>query len=126
MMCLLCQIINHQFRLKIDLLHQIIAMMSQRRASSTTMLLIFVVAFVSQCKGEGYPPASNCARLECPPYTVAHSEKEFEIRSYKDALWVSAPPVPSKSYKPAADKGFITYVIQSFSPSFLLLYNMFC
>ncbi|XP_057770658.1 uncharacterized protein LOC130990442 [Salvia miltiorrhiza] len=60
----------------------------------------------SKCKGEGYEAAPNCARNECPAYTVLHSHKEFEIRSYKDAKWVHSPTISSNSYKPAASKAF--------------------
>ncbi|KAK6151997.1 hypothetical protein DH2020_014632 [Rehmannia glutinosa] len=68
---------------------------------------LFVFLVLSQCMVYGYPPAPTCARYECPSYSVVQSEKEFEIRSYKDALWVSGPKVVAKSYKASGDKGFL-------------------
>ncbi|GFP79490.1 heme-binding protein 2 [Phtheirospermum japonicum] len=55
---------------------------------------------------QAYPAAANCKTHECPSYTVVHSEKAFEIRSYKEAQWVSGPKIPSDTYKAAAYKGF--------------------
>ncbi|KAH6806621.1 hypothetical protein C2S51_031452 [Perilla frutescens var. frutescens] len=79
--------------------------------SSTIRAILFLVIslylVVSKCNGEGYKPAPNCAKNECPSYTVVHTQKEFEIRSYKDAQWLSSPKIPSISYKPAASKGFL-------------------
>ncbi|KAI3447191.1 hypothetical protein Pfo_003856 [Paulownia fortunei] len=80
-------------------------MFSPRRA--LYFLFVFLYLVLSECQGEGYKPAPNCARYECPSYSVVHSEKDFEIRSYQDALWLSGPKISSKSYKEAADKGFL-------------------
>ncbi|KAK6126779.1 hypothetical protein DH2020_039487 [Rehmannia glutinosa] len=71
------------------------------------LYFLFVFLVLSQCKGASYEPAPNCGRLECPPYSVVQSGKEFEIRSYKDALWLSGPKVMSKSYTFASDKSFL-------------------
>ncbi|KAK0593009.1 hypothetical protein LWI29_029128 [Acer saccharum] len=48
----------------------------------------------------------NCRKLECAPYEVIESKNEFEIRSYRDAMWVSTSPINSTSYKNATAKGF--------------------
>ncbi|KAK6145940.1 hypothetical protein DH2020_019809 [Rehmannia glutinosa] len=68
--------------------------------SSTRALcvLIFLYFVALKCKGEGYKPLPNCTYVECPQYSVIHSEKEFEIRSYKDAVWVSSPNISESSY----------------------------
>ncbi|KAL0333716.1 UNVERIFIED_CONTAM: 40S ribosomal protein S3-1 [Sesamum angustifolium] len=55
---------------------------------------------------EGYKPAPTCARLECPPYKVVHSQKEFEIRSYEEGLWLSGPNITAPTYTDGAFKGF--------------------
>ncbi|KAL8035988.1 hypothetical protein ABFX02_12G130300 [Erythranthe guttata] len=81
-------------------------MFPPRRAAILSTFIC--VLFLWECNGEeGYTPAPNCARLECPSYSVVHTEKEYEIRSYNNALWVSGPTIPSKSYKTAADEGFL-------------------
>ncbi|KAI3459504.1 hypothetical protein Pfo_016167 [Paulownia fortunei] len=72
----------------------------------TLCLLMFLYLVISECKGEGYKPAHNCINVECPPYSVVHSEKEFEIRSYKDALWLSSPNISEFSYLGAMSKGY--------------------
>ncbi|GFP79491.1 heme-binding protein 2 [Phtheirospermum japonicum] len=72
------------------------------------LYFLFVFLVVSKCRGDqAYPTAPNCKTYECPSYTVVHSEKAFEIRSYKEAQWVSGPKIPSDTYKAAADKGFL-------------------
>ncbi|KAL1554919.1 heme-binding protein 2-like [Salvia divinorum] len=76
---------------------------------SRTVLAIccLAISVLLGCKGEvGYEAPPTCARLECPQYTVVHSQKDFEIRRYKDARWVVGPTIISKSYKEAAGKGF--------------------
>ncbi|KAI3459505.1 hypothetical protein Pfo_016168 [Paulownia fortunei] len=77
-------------------------MFSPRRAFC---LLMFLYLVPSECKGDGYKPAPNCTSVECPPYNVVHSEKEFEIRSYKDALWVSSPKISETSYLGGVARG---------------------
>ncbi|CAA0836825.1 SOUL heme-binding family protein [Striga hermonthica] len=63
----------------------------------------------SQCNDNcGYEPAPNCKRFQCASYAVVHSQKEFEIRKYDEALSVSAPSVTMDDYKSAASKGFLT------------------
>ncbi|XP_011078066.1 heme-binding protein 2-like [Sesamum indicum] len=71
-------------------------------------VFVFVCLFVSECKGvdEGYKPAPTCARLECPPYKLVHTQKEFEIRSYDEGLWLSSPEITALTYKEGASKGF--------------------
>ncbi|KAL3623613.1 hypothetical protein CASFOL_032429 [Castilleja foliolosa] len=81
-------------------------MFSPRKA----LFFLFVFVIVSKCMGgqdQAYPTAKNCKTHECPSYTVVHSQKEFEIRSYKEAQWVSGPKIQSDSYKSASNKGFL-------------------
>ncbi|KAG8367177.1 hypothetical protein BUALT_Bualt16G0045500 [Buddleja alternifolia] len=70
------------------------------------LFVAFVSSILSECNGQGYKPAPTCARLECPSYSVVQSEKEFEIRNYNDALWVSSPKIESNTYREGANKGF--------------------
>ncbi|KAI3765854.1 hypothetical protein L2E82_15900 [Cichorium intybus] len=42
---------------------------------------------------------------ESPQYTVLHSESEFEIRLYRDSVWMSAP-VKEISFRKATRDGF--------------------
>lgn len=86
-------------------------------------VFVFVCLFVSECKGvdEGYKPAPTCARLECPPYKLVHTQKEFEIRSYDEGLWLSSPEITALTYKEGASKGFRMYVITSFPLLFFLI-----
>ncbi|KAK4432833.1 Heme-binding protein 2 [Sesamum alatum] len=81
-------------------------MMSSPRTA--VCVFVFLCLFVSECKGadEGYPPAETCSRLECPPYKVIQTQKEFEIRSYDQALWLASPKIPAATYKEGASKGF--------------------
>ncbi|CAA7396365.1 unnamed protein product [Spirodela intermedia] len=73
-------------------------------------LLVLVVFSGSFLEGEatvwGYPTPSNCRTLECPSYEVIYSQKDFEIRRYPKAVWVSTPPLTSRTYREAADRGF--------------------
>ncbi|PIN18147.1 hypothetical protein CDL12_09183 [Handroanthus impetiginosus] len=70
-------------------------------------LFMFLCSFVLECNSQGYNPAPTCILLECASYTVIHTENEFEIRSYKDALWISGPKISATSYKEGASKGFL-------------------
>ncbi|KAL6503508.1 hypothetical protein OROGR_025431 [Orobanche gracilis] len=70
-------------------------------------LLIFLYIVASECKAEGYDQPLQCAHVECPPYSVIHSEEEFEIRSYMDVLWVSGPKISESSYLNGFGKGFL-------------------
>ncbi|KAK6145941.1 hypothetical protein DH2020_019810 [Rehmannia glutinosa] len=70
------------------------------------LMFLFVVPL--ECKSEGYEPASNCSTVECPPYVVIYSQKEFEIRSYKEALWVSGPKILNTSFVPAFPNAILT------------------
>ncbi|KAA8529989.1 hypothetical protein F0562_034407 [Nyssa sinensis] len=58
------------------------------------------------CEGKGYEEPLNCKHLECAPYRVIHSLKDFEIRNYRNATWMSTPPINSSSYKDAVGRGF--------------------
>ncbi|KAK4763627.1 hypothetical protein SAY87_013065 [Trapa incisa] len=53
-----------------------------------------------------YRIPDNCKRLECPSYTVVHSQADFEIRRYQSVLWMSTPPLNSTSYTDATGRGF--------------------
>ncbi|KAL1561749.1 hypothetical protein AAHA92_04414 [Salvia divinorum] len=61
------------------------------------LLVIFSCIVVQECKGpiaKGYGgdgPPTQCKKVDCPTFTVIHSEKEFEIREYNQSLWVTAP-----------------------------------
>ncbi|XP_047946024.1 uncharacterized protein LOC125192480 [Salvia hispanica] len=63
------------------------------------LLVIFSCIIVQKCKGHetrgygGDGPPVQCNKIECPAFTIIHSEKEFEIRNYSQALWVTAPSV---------------------------------
>ncbi|GER47365.1 SOUL heme-binding family protein [Striga asiatica] len=95
--------------------------MSSPRNTLYFLFVMFVVLLQGICKvtgrgffsssqynnGQGYKPAPNCARFECASYVVVHSQKEFEIRKYEKALWVSAPSITMDDYKSAASKGFL-------------------
>ncbi|KAL0426809.1 UNVERIFIED_CONTAM: hypothetical protein Slati_2855700 [Sesamum latifolium] len=82
--------------------------MSSPRTAAAVCVFVFVCLFVSECKAadEGYKPAPTCARLECPPYKLVHTQKEFEIRSYDEGLWLSSPNITASDYKEGASKGF--------------------
>lgn len=71
----------------------------------TAMTLLGVVGLVV-CEGKGYEEPLNCKKLECPSYEVIDSQKEYEIRSYKNALWMSTPIINSTSYKDGSNRGF--------------------
>ncbi|XP_073047219.1 uncharacterized protein [Primulina eburnea] len=74
------------------------------------LLFLFIGScmFVSQCNGQD-KGATTCGKLECPEYKVIHNEKNgFEIRSYKDAVWITTPNITSYTFEYAAQKGFAT------------------
>ncbi|RWR86930.1 heme-binding protein 2-like protein [Cinnamomum micranthum f. kanehirae] len=68
--------------------------------------LLLLVTALSKGQSLGYEKSPNCGSLECPSYEILHSQEAFEIRSYKDAVWMSTPPINSSSYKEAANTGF--------------------
>ncbi|KAJ6428459.1 hypothetical protein OIU84_023814 [Salix udensis] len=71
-----------------------------------TLALCTTVMF-EQCQGRSvYEEPANCLRLECAPYQVIHSQKDYEIRSYRAATWISTSPIHSNSFKDAAGRGF--------------------
>ncbi|KAI8572441.1 hypothetical protein RHMOL_Rhmol01G0198800 [Rhododendron molle] len=59
-----------------------------------------------KAKTKGFEVPPNCEKLECPPYQVIKSQKDYEIRSYKRALWVSSPQINSTSFNDGSGKGF--------------------
>ncbi|KAL1561738.1 hypothetical protein AAHA92_04403 [Salvia divinorum] len=81
--------------------------------STKTLCLLFIFSciVVQECKGReargygGNGPPVQCNRVDCPSSTVIHSEKEFEIRQYKPAIWVTAPSVVQSSIQAGVDKG---------------------
>ncbi|KAH7849327.1 hypothetical protein Vadar_016355 [Vaccinium darrowii] len=62
------------------------------------------------CEGKadskGFEEPLNCKKLECPPYQVIETQKDFEIRSYTSARWVSSTQRNSTSFKDGSSKGF--------------------
>lgn len=62
-------------------------------------MFYYCILLVKECKGgeiKGYDSPIQCNEVDCPKYNVIHSEKEFEIRSYSQALWLTNPPVVQK------------------------------
>lgn len=53
----------------------------------------------------GFPKPPICKTLECPSYKVVYSGKDFEIRSYPNALWISTS-INSSSFEAATNQGF--------------------
>ncbi|GER56806.1 heme-binding protein [Striga asiatica] len=47
----------------------------------------------------------ECRDLESPQYTVVHSESDFEIRFYRETVWMSAPS-DEISFEKATKDGF--------------------
>ncbi|MED6197970.1 hypothetical protein PIB30_061768 [Stylosanthes scabra] len=47
-----------------------------------------------------------CSAIETPQYTVVHEESEFEIRLYRDSVWMSAPSPLQLSFQKATWDGF--------------------
>lgn len=71
-----------------------------------TLALCIAIMF-EQCQGRSaYAEPANCLRLECAPYQVIHSQKDYEIRSYRTATWISTSRINSNSYKDAVGHGF--------------------
>ncbi|KAI4336187.1 hypothetical protein L6164_014743 [Bauhinia variegata] len=46
-----------------------------------------------------------CGAIESPQYTVVHSESDFEIRLYRESVWMTAP-AQDISFKKATRNGF--------------------
>ena len=55
---------------------------------------------------------------ESPQYTVVHSESEFEIRFYRDSVWMSAP-VNDLSFHQATKFGFHRFNYSLFVRNFV-------
>ncbi|CAA6660053.1 unnamed protein product [Spirodela intermedia] len=70
------------------------------------MIACFSVSVRESAATGGFPKPPNCKILECPSYKVVFSGKDFEIRSYRNALWISSPPINSSSFEAATGKGF--------------------
>ncbi|KAL7094098.1 hypothetical protein ACP275_11G080400 [Erythranthe tilingii] len=75
-----------------------------------TRVSVLVVLVLFCCKmsteGKGYKEAFNCKQLECPKYEVMHTGKQFEVRKYEVATWMSTPTINSTSYSDAVARGF--------------------
>ena len=44
--------------------------------------------------------------IESPPYTVVHSESEFEVRLYRENSWMSALVQGTTSFEKSTKDGF--------------------
>ncbi|PHT43672.1 hypothetical protein CQW23_17697 [Capsicum baccatum] len=51
-----------------------------------------------------YPPP--CERIECPDYELIESGKDYEIRLYNSAMWMSTPPIDDTSFFSGTTTGF--------------------
>ncbi|XP_010249234.1 PREDICTED: heme-binding protein 2-like [Nelumbo nucifera] len=69
---------------------------------SLLLLLSPLVAVIA------YEKPVNCRSIECAPYEVIHHQNNLEIRSYRNSVWMSTPPINSSSYKEAVGSGFNT------------------
>lgn len=81
--------------------------------SSLVLVVLSLSLFYLECLGVkevmGYPPSVNCAKQECAPYQVVHSQKEFEIRIYNNSTWMSSGFITTVSYTVAYSAGYIEY-----------------
>ncbi|KAL3512795.1 hypothetical protein ACH5RR_025512 [Cinchona calisaya] len=71
-------------------------MEKQRMMFCSIILTILVVGFCSMGQING---------IESPQYTVMHSESDFEVRYYRDTVWMSAPATEI-SFRTATKDGF--------------------
>ncbi|GAA0187006.1 hypothetical protein LIER_34294 [Lithospermum erythrorhizon] len=71
----------------------------------STIFLSFSLSILL-CEGISYPKPHNCGIYECPSYEVVYSQKEFEIRNYTSATWLSTKDIVSKSFNDATVQGF--------------------
>ncbi|KAI3472885.1 hypothetical protein Pfo_031032 [Paulownia fortunei] len=86
--------------------------------NSLVFLVLSLSLFHLEClvmgQVKGYPPSVNCATEECAPYQVIHSQKDFEIRIYKNSTWISSKLIThSKTYTDGVRVGFtdlFTYI----------------
>uniref|UniRef100_M8BC08 Heme-binding protein 2 n=1 Tax=Aegilops tauschii TaxID=37682 RepID=M8BC08_AEGTA len=72
---------------------------------SGMLLLLAAAALLALGAGAAVPP--SCERIECPAYDVVDSANGFEIRRYKDAMWVSTAPIEDISLVDATRSGFL-------------------
>ncbi|KAK4355322.1 hypothetical protein RND71_024293 [Anisodus tanguticus] len=76
-------------------------------------LCFFLVIISKLCNGYStnevklnfYPP--SCERIECPKYELIESGKDYEIRSYNSAMWMSTAPIDDISLYSATRTGFL-------------------
>ncbi|KAF7028733.1 hypothetical protein CFC21_040600 [Triticum aestivum] len=72
---------------------------------SSMLLLLAAAALLAVGAGAAVPP--SCERIECPAYDVVDNANGFEIRRYKDAMWVSTAPIEDISLVDATRSGFL-------------------
>lgn len=88
----------------------VLAMSPSRK---TILLIIFSCIVLQKCKGresKGYGgdgPPVQCKNINCPSFTIIHSEKEFEIRNYNQSLWVTSPSILQYSLVGGLERGGI-------------------
>uniref|UniRef100_A0ACD5VGR3 Uncharacterized protein n=1 Tax=Avena sativa TaxID=4498 RepID=A0ACD5VGR3_AVESA len=68
---------------------------------------LLVAAAVVLAVGAGAAVPPSCERIECPAYDVVDGANGFEIRRYKDAMWVSTAPIEDISFVDATRSGFL-------------------
>ncbi|KAM3395911.1 heme-binding protein 2 [Capsicum galapagoense] len=73
-------------------------------------LCLFLILVSKLCnagystKLDFYPPP--CKRIECPNYELIESGKDYEIRLYNSAMWMSTAPIDDISFREATRTGF--------------------
>jgi hypothetical protein len=68
-------------------------------------LVLAAVVLLAVGASAALPP--SCERIECPAYDVVDGANGFEIRRYKDAMWVSTAPIEDISFVDATRSGFL-------------------
>jgi hypothetical protein len=61
--------------------------------------LVLVALLLPAARGAG----------ETPQYTTVHAESDFEVRLYRDTVWMSAPTLDIPSFHVATKLGFHRY-----------------
>ncbi|KAM7471285.1 hypothetical protein LguiA_009468 [Lonicera macranthoides] len=74
--------------------------MEKPRVSINVLYFLLLVVGVYNCK------AAAVAALESPAFTVTHSESDFEIRLYRESVWMTAPVKDIISFQKATRYGF--------------------
>ncbi|KAM3302150.1 heme-binding protein 2 [Capsicum chacoense] len=73
-------------------------------------LCLFLI-LVSKLSNAGYSTKLDfyplpCERIECPDYELIESGKDYEIRLYNSAMWMSTPPIDDTSFFSGTTTGF--------------------